>query len=165
MIIRGPSTADYDIDLGALPLTDWFHATTFTANAAAVHANGPPTADNVLVNGTMTSPVGGAYAETVLTPGKAHLLRLMNVGINNYFHVGLDGHEFQVISADFTPIEPFFTDTLSIGVGKFPAESFSYLYVNPLEFSQHAPCATHMPPIRQRHHPIHDNNPLQAPCN
>jgi len=124
MIIRGPSTADYDIDLGALPLTDWFHATTFTANAAAVHANGPPTADNVLVNGTMTSSAGGAYAETILTPGKAHLLRLMNVGINNYFHVGLDGHEFQVISADFTPIEPFFTDTLTIGVGKFQPSSF-----------------------------------------
>ncbi|KAI1509547.1 Multicopper oxidase [Pyrenophora tritici-repentis] len=118
MIIRGPSTADWDIDLGAMPLTDWFHATTFTANAAAVHAKGPPTADNVLVNGTMTSSAGGTYAETILTPGKAHLLRLMNVGINNYLHVGLDGHEFQVISADFTPIEPFFTDTLSIAVGQ-----------------------------------------------
>ncbi|RMZ73074.1 copper ion binding [Pyrenophora seminiperda CCB06] len=118
MIIRGPSTADWDIDLGALPMTDWFHATTFTVNAAAVHANGPPTADNVLINGTMTSTAGGAYAETILTPGKAHLLRLMNVGINNYLHVGLDGHEFQVISADFTPIKPFFTNTLSIAVGQ-----------------------------------------------
>ncbi|KAK1907109.1 hypothetical protein P3342_006297 [Pyrenophora teres f. teres] len=118
MIIRGPSTADWDIDLGAMPLTDWFHATTSTANAAAVHARGPPTADNVLINGTMISSAGGAYAETILTPGKAHLLRLMNVGINNYLHVGLDGHEFQVISADFTPIEPFFTNTLSIAVGQ-----------------------------------------------
>jgi FtsP/CotA-like multicopper oxidase with cupredoxin domain len=25
IIIHGPSTANYDIDLGALPITDWFH--------------------------------------------------------------------------------------------------------------------------------------------
>jgi FtsP/CotA-like multicopper oxidase with cupredoxin domain len=118
MIIRGPATADYDIDLGALPMTDWFHATTFTVNAAAVHANGPPLADNVLINGTMTSAAGGKYAETILTPGKTHLLRLINTGINNYLHVGLDGHSFKVISADFTPIEPFWTDNLVLSVGK-----------------------------------------------
>lgn len=118
MIIRGPATANYDIDLGVLPMTDWFHATTFTVNAAAVHANGPPVADNVLINGTMTSAAGGKYAETILTPGKTHLLRLVNTGINNYLHVGLDGHSFQVISADFTPIEPFWTDNLILSVGK-----------------------------------------------
>ncbi|EOA85322.1 uncharacterized protein SETTUDRAFT_163983 [Exserohilum turcica Et28A] len=118
LIIRGPSTANYDIDLGPLPMTDWFHATTFTVNAAAVHAAGPPTADNVLVNGTMTSAFGGKYGETILTPGKAHLLRLINVGINNYLHVGLDGHKFKVISSDFTPIEPFETDSLVLAVGQ-----------------------------------------------
>ena len=118
LIIRGPSTANYDIDLGPLPMTDWFHATTFTVNAAAVHAAGPPTADNVLVNGTMTSAFGGKYGETILTPGKAHLLRLINVGINNYLPVGLDGHKFKVISSDFTPIEPFETDSLVLAVGK-----------------------------------------------
>jgi FtsP/CotA-like multicopper oxidase with cupredoxin domain len=116
LIIRGPSTADYDIDLGALPMTDWFHSTTFTVNAAAVHAAGPPLADNVLVNGTMTSYAGGKYAETVLTPGKAHLLRLINTGINNFLHVGLDQHAFKVIAADNTPIEPFWTDNLVIAV-------------------------------------------------
>ena len=26
MIIHGPSTENYDIDLGTLPITDWFHA-------------------------------------------------------------------------------------------------------------------------------------------
>ncbi|KAI4632662.1 hypothetical protein J4E80_000019 [Alternaria sp. BMP 0032] len=118
LVIRGPATANYDIDLGALPMTDWFHATTFTVNAAAVHANGPPVADNVLINGTMTSAAGGSYAETILTPGKAHLLRLVNTGINNYLHVGLDGHKFKVISADFTPIEPFETDNLVLSVGQ-----------------------------------------------
>jgi len=128
LVIRGPATANYDIDLGALPMTDWFHATTFTVNAAAVHANGPPVADNVLINGTMTSAAGGSYAETILTPGKAHLLRLVNTGINNYLHVGLDGHKFKVISADFTPIEPFETDNLVLSVGKL-TRIISYLSV------------------------------------
>lgn len=78
----------------------------------------------MLVNGTMTSAVGGKYAETVLTPGKSHLLRLINTGINNYIHVALDGHPFTVISADFTPIVPFETTSLLLAVGKLHDVTF-----------------------------------------
>jgi FtsP/CotA-like multicopper oxidase with cupredoxin domain len=124
-------------------MTDWFHSTTFTANAAAIHAAGPPLADNILVNGSMTSSAGGKYAETILTPGKAHLLRLINTGINNYLHVGLDGHAFKVISADYTPIEPFWTDNLVIAVGKFSR----LLHLGPFHFPQHALCNTPPPRI------------------
>lgn len=118
IVINGPSTANYDIDLGVLPISDWFHTSAFTVNAASLHAFGPPTADNVLVNGSMTSAVGGKYAETTLTPGKSHLLRLINTGINNYLHVALDGHPFTVISADFTPIVPFEATSLVLAVGQ-----------------------------------------------
>jgi FtsP/CotA-like multicopper oxidase with cupredoxin domain len=125
MIINGPSTGNYDIDLGALPITDWFHTPIFTVNAAALRANGPPTADNVLVNGSMTSSSGGKYAVTTLTPGKSHLLRIINVGINNWIHAALDGHKFTVISADYVPIVPYETDSLSIAVGKSFASCLS----------------------------------------
>ncbi|KAF1364497.1 laccase [Lizonia empirigonia] len=118
IIIHGPATGDYDLDLGVLPFTDWFHATTFTVNAATLHAKGPPTADNLLVNGSMTSTSGGQYAVTTLSPGKTHLLRLVNMGINNWVHVGIDGHPFTVIAADFVPIEPFQATSLSIAVGQ-----------------------------------------------
>lgn len=118
MIIKGPATANYDIDLGVLPITDWFHTPIFTVNAASLHANGPPVADNFLINGTMTSASGGQYAVTTLTPGKTHLLRLVNTGINNYAHVALDGHKFTVISSDFTPIEPYEADSIVIAVGE-----------------------------------------------
>lgn len=118
IIINGPATANYDIDLGVLPITDWFHTPIFTVNAAALHANGPPIADNILINGTMTSASGGQYAVTTLTPGKTHLLRLVNTGINNYIHVGLDGHKFTVISSDFTPIEPYEATSIILAVGK-----------------------------------------------
>ncbi|KAH7128332.1 laccase [Dendryphion nanum] len=118
MIINGPTTADYDIDLGILPFTDWFHMPIFTVNAAALHATGPPIANNILINGTMTSASGGKYAVTTLQHGKKHLLRLVNMGINNYIHVGLDGHDFTVIAADFVPIVPYKTSSLVLAVGQ-----------------------------------------------
>jgi FtsP/CotA-like multicopper oxidase with cupredoxin domain len=101
---------------------DWFHAPTFTVNHAALHASGPPTADNVLVNGTMTSVYGGKYAETTLTPGKLHRLRLINTGINNNIHASLDGHPFTVVAADLTPIKPYTANSVNIAVGKLHDE-------------------------------------------
>jgi FtsP/CotA-like multicopper oxidase with cupredoxin domain len=104
-------------------------------NAASLHANGPPTADNVLINGSMTSSFGGRYAETTLTPGKSHLLRIINVGINNWNHVGLDGHKFTVVSADFIPIVPYETDSINIAVGKsrdsFPVHETTFMQATP----------------------------------
>lgn len=90
----------------------------FTLNAAALHAKGPPSADTMLVNGSMVSDEGGEYASTQLSPGKTHRLRLANVGINNWVHVALDNHEFTVIAADFVPIVPYKTSSLTIAVGK-----------------------------------------------
>ncbi|KAL1651517.1 laccase, multicopper oxidase, benzenediol:oxygen oxidorectuctase [Didymella pomorum] len=119
IVIHGPATGDYDLDLGVLPFSDWFHATTFTVNHATLHAKGPPTADNLLVNGSMTSSSGGQYAVTTLTPGKTHRLRLVNMGINNWVHVGIDGHPFTVIAADFVPVEPFQATSLNIAVGNY----------------------------------------------
>jgi FtsP/CotA-like multicopper oxidase with cupredoxin domain len=147
MIINGPATANYDIDLGTLPITDWFHAPIFTVNAAALHATGPPTADNVLINGSMTSTAGGKYAVTTLTPGKTHLLRIINVGINNWIHAALDGHKFTVVSADFIPIVPYETDTLSIAVGKTTRISFIMhltlsLHITPVANMQLIYCVT-----------------------
>ena len=115
IIINGPATANYDIDLGALPLTDWFHTTSF----ALLHANlsGPPLAQNILVNGTGVYKGKGEFAQVTLTPGKKHRLRLLNTGINQYIHVSLDNHPFTVIAADFVPIRPFVTKSLNIAVG------------------------------------------------
>jgi FtsP/CotA-like multicopper oxidase with cupredoxin domain len=84
----------------------------------ALHSTGPPTADNYLINGSHTSHLGGRHATTTLVPGKKHLLRLANVGINQYIHVSLDDHPFQVIAADFVPIVPYHTNSIAIAVGK-----------------------------------------------
>ncbi|KAF2641923.1 hypothetical protein P280DRAFT_424531 [Massarina eburnea CBS 473.64] len=118
IIINGPASANYDLDLGAMPFTDWFHTPIFEVNHGALHANAPPTADNLLVNGTMTSASGGNYSVTTLAPGKTHRLRFINTGINNWNHVSLDGHPMTVIAADFVPIVPYTTNSLSISVGQ-----------------------------------------------
>lgn len=63
----------------------------------------------------MVGATGGSYDLKTLTPGKKHLVRFINTGTNNYFHVSLDGHPFQVVAADFNPITPFTTSDLTIG--------------------------------------------------
>jgi FtsP/CotA-like multicopper oxidase with cupredoxin domain len=119
IIIAGPTTTNWDIDVGALPLTDWFHEGIFTAEDQEQHALGPLTADNALVNGSMVaaSGSGGSYSVTTLTPGKAHLLRLVNTGINQYFTVSIDNHPMTVVAADWTPIVPFNTSSITLAIG------------------------------------------------
>lgn len=116
IIINGPSTANYDIDLGALPLTDWFNTPVF--EILAEHPTAPPTSDSILVNGTGVTDGVGTYATTTLTPGKKHKLRIVNTGINQYLHVSLDDHPFTVVAADFVPITPYTTTSLVVAVGQ-----------------------------------------------
>lgn len=120
MVINGPSTADYDIDLGVLPVTDWYYATATQLDMRMVYGAGPPKADNGLLNGTMVSPDGtqGSYAKTTLQPGKTHRLRLINTSVDNHFMVSLDNHQMTLIQADFVAIEPQVVDWVFIAIGQ-----------------------------------------------
>ncbi|KAK5631725.1 hypothetical protein RRF57_007439 [Xylaria bambusicola] len=76
--INGPSSANYDIDLGVYPINDFYLASAEEiVKASQLGASGPISA-NVLFNGTNVNPSGngGAYSTINLTPGKTHLLRL-----------------------------------------------------------------------------------------
>jgi FtsP/CotA-like multicopper oxidase with cupredoxin domain len=113
IIINGPATANYDIDLGTMTVQDWYH---FTASQRV--PGPPPPADNGLINGTMVNSTGGGhYLSTVLEKGKKYRLRLINTSIDNYFKVHLDNHKIKVIAADFVPIVPYETDWLFIAIG------------------------------------------------
>lgn len=65
LIIDGPATANYDEDLGVLPITDWYYTPALTLNEVAQHSlTGPPIPDNILVNGThVNKNGGGSYAK------------------------------------------------------------------------------------------------------
>ncbi|WPH00920.1 multicopper oxidase [Acrodontium crateriforme] len=59
IVIHGPATANYDYDLGPLPITDWYYPAVAVLASLALHTNGlPPEADNALINGSMTSSSG-----------------------------------------------------------------------------------------------------------
>lgn len=45
IVIYGPATANYDVDLGALPITDWYYNTAYQG-ALYAEQNGPPIANN-----------------------------------------------------------------------------------------------------------------------
>lgn len=114
-MIRGPATQNYDEDLGVLFLNDWDHNTVDELYGAA-QTEGPPTLDNGLINGTnIWNDTSGTRWEKSLTSGRSYLLRLVNAAIDTHFDFMIDNHTLTVIAADFVPIVPYTTDTLSIG--------------------------------------------------
>ncbi|KAK3385304.1 laccase 3 [Podospora didyma] len=116
--IEGPSTAAYEIDLGTHILSDWTHATAESlVSAAAADASGV-NMDNGLINGKNVFGTGGRREKIVFTPGARHRLRIINAAIDTHFKVGFDGHDMQVIAADFVPIEPFTTSALPVTIGQ-----------------------------------------------
>ncbi|KAH9845136.1 Carbohydrate-binding module family 20 protein [Teratosphaeria destructans] len=120
IVIHGPATANYDIDMGALPITDWYYQGVNYHAAIAEHTNSitPPIADNGLINGSMTSVYGGSYSKSQLTQGKRHRVRLVNTAVDNHFVVSFDSHQMEVIAADFVPIRPFNTTNIFLGIGQ-----------------------------------------------
>lgn len=120
MIIDGPATANYDEDLGVLPITDYYYTPAFTLNEVAQHSQvGPPLPDNILVNGTHKSPNGGGkYAKMTVTKGKKYRIRIINTSVDSTFSVSLDGHPFTVMTADFVPIKPYVASQLTLAIGQ-----------------------------------------------
>ena len=117
--INGPASLNYDIDLGAFPVTDYYYNTSdqlveYTKN------NGPPPSDNVLFNGTNVHPTSGAgqYASVTLTPGKRHRLRIINTSVENHFVFSLVGHSMTIIAADLVPVQAQTVDQLFVAVGQ-----------------------------------------------
>ncbi|EMD61339.1 hypothetical protein GGP41_003968 [Bipolaris sorokiniana] len=121
MIIDGPATANYDVDLGTLPMTDWYYTPALTLNEVAQHSRtGPPLPDNILVNGTHINALNdnGKYARMNVVKGKKYRIRLINTSVDNVFSVSLDGHPFTVLTSDFVPINTFVTNQLTLQIGQ-----------------------------------------------
>ncbi|KAF1940719.1 laccase precursor [Clathrospora elynae] len=123
VIVNGPATANYDEDLGTMPMSDWYYRTAFQAGSIAFQNGqaglGPPVADNILINGTAKNAAGGgALNKVTMTAGKRYRLRLINTSVDNNLLVNLDGHPFQVIATDFVPVVPYNTTHIQIGIGQ-----------------------------------------------
>ncbi|GAB1319918.1 hypothetical protein MFIFM68171_10128 [Madurella fahalii] len=122
LIVRGPSSANYDIDLGPYMISDYYHETAdrLHLRAELVKNGPPPDSDNILFRGKNINPngSGGSYDRLTLTPGKKHLIRLINASVDNAFVVSLVGHNFTVVTTDLVPITPVVRSSLFLGVGQ-----------------------------------------------
>ena len=129
VVVSGPASANYDIDLGPLMISDWYYG---SVNQIALRVNNPnnpyipgfpgspPPSDNVLFNGKNKRANGasGSYLRLAFTPGKKHLLRLINGSVQNSYTVTLVGHSFTIIATDMVPITPVTVTSLYVGVGQ-----------------------------------------------
>ena len=123
LIIDGPAATNYDVDLGAYPVTDWYYSSAFQIEDIASQnlqnlAPAPP-ADTILVNGkNKNANGGGAYDVQTITSGKKYRLRLINTSVDNSIRVSLDNHTFSVITSDIVPIKPFSTNWILLAIGQ-----------------------------------------------
>ncbi|KAK8111318.1 uncharacterized protein PG998_007775 [Apiospora kogelbergensis] len=124
LVIHGPSSADWDIDLGPVMISDWVHQTAFVAYAAEMtnsSSDPPPASDSILVNGIghyNGSQDPQYYFNTTFTPGKKHVLKLINGAIGASFTFRIDDHNLTVIANDLVPVHPFTVQELFIGIGQ-----------------------------------------------
>ncbi|KAF2001988.1 multicopper oxidase [Amniculicola lignicola CBS 123094] len=124
LVINGPASANYDYDLGPMPISDWYYPTAFQIGIQAYlnlqRGAAPPPADTILINGTNKNYNGGGNYNNVtgLAKGKKYRLRLINTSADNMMFVSLDNHNLTVISGDLVPIQPYTTQWVTIAVGQ-----------------------------------------------
>ncbi|KAI9653733.1 MAG: hypothetical protein M1821_006927 [Bathelium mastoideum] len=123
IVIDGPASTNYDIDIGPYPITDWYYNTVFQiediANQNLQNEQSAPEPDTILVNGTnQNADGGGAYNIQTVIAGKKYRLRLINTSVDNSLRASLDNHTFTVITSDFVPIKPFQTNWILLAIGQ-----------------------------------------------
>ena len=134
LIIHGPKHARYDVDVGPILLGDYHHKDYLSIVRDVVSVTNDftkyvPTSDNNLINGKNSYNCSQITDGTNCTPnaplsqfkfysGKTYRLRVINSGAAALQRFSIDGHKLQVIANDFTPIVPYETDVISLGVGQ-----------------------------------------------
>ena len=132
IVIHGPECEDYDIDLGPVMLSDWYHQDYFELVEQTMAVNSTPVfADSNLINGKMNFncslvPEGddtpcmsdAGISKFKFHRGKTHLLRLVNAGSDGLQRFSIDGHKLTVVANDFVPVEPYETEVVTLGIGQ-----------------------------------------------
>ncbi|KAK4168059.1 multicopper oxidase-domain-containing protein [Cladorrhinum sp. PSN259] len=120
IVIHGPKTANYEIDLGPINMEDYYRESVFELSQRPLTRvlGIPPVPISGLINGKNTDLSSGSRHEIIFTPGKKHLLRLINTGSEITFRFAIDGHQLQVVAVDFVPIVPYTTNSILIAVGQ-----------------------------------------------
>ncbi|AEO64812.1 multicopper like protein [Thermothielavioides terrestris NRRL 8126] len=127
LVIHGPSSLDWDVDLGPVLLTDWIHDSAYNGFSTMEIPGKAFYVDSILVNGhghfncspaLSDNDCAGSYWETSFVPGKKHRMQLVNTGFNYPIIFSIDQHNLTVIANDLVAIEPFTVPSLTISPGQ-----------------------------------------------
>ncbi|KAF6828313.1 laccase-1 precursor [Colletotrichum plurivorum] len=131
IIIHGPTHVDYDIDLGPVSLSDYYHR-DYEGIAMGAISNGNdnatvPASANHLINGmnsyncsiivNYTCTDNAPTAKFKFQSGKTHKIRLINTSTQAYQIFSIDNHKLIVTTMDMVPVEPYEVDWIILGVG------------------------------------------------
>lgn len=133
MVIHGPrEKQDYDIDVGPIMLSDWYHKEYYDLIETVMSPTGGLVfSQNNLINGKNNFNCSSLPADDT-TPcnsqaglskfkfkrGKTHRLRLVNTGAEGLQRFSIDGHNMTVIANDFVQVEPYDTQVVTLGIGQ-----------------------------------------------
>ncbi|KAK8203046.1 laccase [Phyllosticta capitalensis] len=131
MIIYGPNTTQYDVDLGPIMLSDWYHTDYYTlveqTMAPAAEHVPPPVSDNNIMNGmgtfdcsqtSLPCTANAGVPKFKFQSGTSYRLRLINSGSDGTQKFSIDGHTLTVIANDFIPVNPYTATSVTLGVGQ-----------------------------------------------
>lgn len=123
ILINGPSSAEYDEDVGSLFLNDWAIPTADQMYISQLYDLWTPQMDGGLLNGTNIYDFGngtqvGKRLNLEFVPGKRYRLRLINASLHSQFKFSVDGHDMTIIANDFVPIQPVTSNFVSINSGQ-----------------------------------------------
>jgi FtsP/CotA-like multicopper oxidase with cupredoxin domain len=127
--IKGPTSMNYDVDLGPVLISDWYHADAFSLYQIEIATPQAPLPATDVMNGKgvfacdpATDPrCTGLHErhEIIFKKGTTYKIGLVNAGSLLTYKFWIDGHNFTVIQTDFVSIEPYTTDVIVIGIGTF----------------------------------------------
>ncbi|CBF71547.1 hypothetical protein AN6830.2 [Aspergillus nidulans FGSC A4] len=122
IVIHGPASENYDKDLGVMFLNYWDISTVDELRDYA-QSEGPPTLDNVLINGTNVygSDEGnktGRRWNTTFVKSTSYRLRLVNEAVDTHSKFMVDNYTLTVIANDLVPTQPYETTVLDIAMGQ-----------------------------------------------
>lgn len=132
MIIHGPQNAEYDVDIGPVILSDYYHKDYYTIVEEVMSTDLSkiaPLSDNNLINGKGIFDCSTVPANSTCTPnaglskfqftsGETYRLRLINAGAEGLQRFSIDNHTLTVIAYDFVPIQPYTTTVVTLGIGQ-----------------------------------------------
>lgn len=154
MVIYGPKNVDYDIDLGPVIISDYYH--TYWHNLLSDLSQPLPNArypfsNNILINGKNNYPCdqtdlpcveNAGEATFNFTSGKTHRLRLINPSADATLKFSIDEHTMKVIANDFVELNPYETNVVTLAPsqrsdvlvqGKDSSDGAYYMRVHPAE--------------------------------